>query len=362
MLKFGRQELHDLPAYKIQFPYKELHSDKITKLDANESSINAGVGDGIFNGLDINRYPDPEASELCELIAEECGVRPETIVVGNGSDELINNLMVCFYGQRVVIPDITYPVYSHFAKIYRISLETFPLTSDTFDFPEDVGSYYKRLTPDLSFFSYPNNPTGNCFDSEKIETLVRENPRTLFVIDEAYVEYSQKTLIALVHEYRNVALLRTLSKAWGLAGIRIGYVIANDDVANLLRKIRLPYNLNSISQKIACGILRSQRDWMLSSAKATIEERTFLLNEFAALNGLRAFPSDANFVFVKLEVGLDIEKLREDLISKGIFLRFFSYAHDNYIRFSIGKRAENIKALHALKEVCLTSQPTRSEA
>ena len=361
MLKFGRQDLHDLPAYKIQFPYKHERTDGITKLDANESSSAARIEDGVFIDLDINRYPDPEASELCELIAKQSGVRPETIVVGNGSDELINNLMVCFFGQRIIIPNITYPVYSHFATIYKLSLRTFPLANDTFDFPEDVGSYYKHFGPDLSFISYPNNPTGNCFDRNKIEMLIRENPGTLFVIDEAYLEYSQKTLVSLVDEFRNVAVLRTLSKAWGLAGLRLGYIIANVNVADLLKKVRLPYNLNSIAQKVACEVLKNQRDQMLSGVKATVEERDFLSNEFAAMNGFSVFPSDANFLFAKLEVGLDIAKLREELMSKGIFLRFFSYPPDlNFVRFSVGKRAENVRAMHALRKACLASQLKRN--
>lgn len=352
MREFGRKSLGNVNEYRVSFPYNNASIGSI-KLDANESTYCHDLGGVNFNEIELNRYPDPDARALCVQIADTIGVDPNWIIVGNGSDEIINNLMVCFAGTRMLIPDVTYPVYSHFADIYDVERCVFPLTTPDFELPSDLESYYSRYKPSISFFSYPNNPTGNCFAREDIESVIARNRETLFIVDEAYYDFSAKTLLPLVKKYENLAVLRTFSKGWSLAGLRLGYLVANDDVVRMLKKVRLPYNLSSITQTIAANILAEGKSTVDEYIDRTVQERAWLKQELRKHPAFSVVSSEANFVFFKVNIPIDAITLKVGLNEHDVYLRIFEYpGRGVFIRFTVGEHSQNISALNALVLIC----------
>lgn len=351
----GRKDLLDLQIVKFDFDYSRITDKNIAKLDANEldnnlSSAIAALAAESIRSSDFGRYPDPNSSVIKKLISEDLRVSPDNIVVGNGSDELLNNLFLGFYGMKAMIPDVSYAVYYHLSKLNNIDLVPIQLTKD-FDLPLDILDQMKSEEPDIVFLSYPNNPTGTLFNVEIIKNLIESFPQTAFIIDEAYYEFSEKTFIEYAMGCSNVMILRTFSKIFSLAGLRIGYAISNNGLIDILNKTKLIYSVNALSQNIFPAIyplLKSN----LQATKQHIEvERVFYEKAFADLLNIPIIQSAANFIFIPLPEHLNVSDLKTFLKANNIYVRFFSYpSRGNFMRFSLGSQKHNYEAFSFIEK------------
>lgn len=290
----------------------------------------------------FNRYPDAQALALRQAIADYVHVPSDSILLGNGSDELILAILLSFggWGRRMVYPVPTFSIYGILTQVSGgIKREVF--LED--DFQLSARKIMKEY-PDVVFIAYPNNPTGNCFDHNEIMEIIRTS-RGVVVIDEAYFEFSQKTFLPLIKEYENVIILRTFSKAFGLAGLRIGYMVASPVLIREVAKVKLPYNVNTLSQQTAYILLKNVR--MVNKFVGQIKsERLRLVKELASM--VRTFPSETNFIFFQHERA---HELCAYLLKKKILIRNFSESYlKDYARVTVGTPQENKKFLMEMKK------------
>ncbi len=333
--KLVKPNIRSLKAYKAEeIPCK-------VKLDANESPY----GSRVLKSVMTNRYPDPEASALRKIAAREYKVKPENLLHGNGSDELIYNLITTF-GGPVLYPVPTFSMYGIISQALgeeRIEIELdkkFDLDADGFL------RTIKKRKPKLIFLSSPNNPTGNCFSSSRIMKIIKES-KGLVVVDEAYQPFSEKKqFLPLLRKYKKLIVLRTLSKI-GLAGLRVGFMAADPEIVNEVNKVRLPFNLNSLSQTVALEALKNKKQ-MNSGIRSIISERKKLLKEMKKVSGVTAYPSDANFILFKVQNG---DKIYNDLLKKGILIRNMKGIFEGCLRVTVGTPKENTAFLKALRQL-----------
>ncbi|NTU41570.1 MAG: histidinol-phosphate transaminase [Nitrospirales bacterium] len=313
------------------------------KLDANESPYSLALKGLSFDTL--NRYPDPEARALKKILAKELKVIPEEILLGNGSDEIISYLISTF-GGPVLYPTPTFSMYGIISQSLDVRHGGIPLNKE-FDLDlERMLTAIKKNKPKLVFLSTPNNPTGNCFSTEAILRIV-EATQGIVVVDEAYQPFSSKTgFLPLLKDYKNMAILRTLSKI-GLAGIRLGYLAADEGIIAEVNKVRLPYNINTLSQAVACEAMKNKKQ-LDKHIKAIISERERLFSGLEETKGVKPFPSEANFILFRVK---DAEGVHKKLIRKGVLVRNLSGVIKDSLRVTIGTPDENSLFLEALRKV-----------
>ncbi len=319
------------------------------KLDIMESpydlppGIKSKIKDAVQR-IHFNLYPDPEASTLKEGLADYTGVSPDMILVGNGSDELILYLLLCFGGEgrRAIFPEPTFSMYSTLAKITGTESYPVPL-GEGFELNDYEIIDRAKEKPSIVFIAYPNNPTGDCFKREKVLRIIRETD-SLVVIDEAYYEFSKEGFAADLSAYKNLVIIRTFSKCFGLAGIRCGYLMADAEVISWLNKVRLPYNLNSLSQEIAV-ILLAEKAWMEKITGEIICQRDWLYNELLKIQGIKPYQSKTNFIYFETD---NPDKVYSRLLADGILIKQVSAG----LRVTIGKAEENQEFLDKLIFSC----------
>ena len=332
---------------------QELSPVKI-KLDANEfpysltRDMEKELAD-LLEKMAFNRYPDPQAAKIREIAARSLGVEPEMVMFGNGSDELIQILLIALAGgkPKAVVPVPTFTMYEISASFLGYQVSRVPLDAD---FDLDVPAILhaaKRGQPKVLFLSYPNNPTGNCFSADRIKTLLEEFPG-LVVIDEAYYHFSRRSFLPYLADYANLVVSRSMSKI-GLAGLRVGFLIGHKDLVAQLMKVKLPYNLGLLSQRAAFMAI-SNMGPIEVKVQEVIEERENLLPELNALPGLRPYPSQANFILFKVDGDADL--VHSFLLDKGISIRNLGSVPGlrGCLRVTLGKPGENRAFLEALKE------------
>lgn len=313
-------------------------------LDANENAFGSPLD------TDYNRYPDPQQLVVKEKISRIKGVPVPNIFLGNGSDEAIDLLfrIFCEPGKdnAIILPP-TYGMYEVCAAMNDVKIKQAPLTSD---YQLDLDAIEAAIDPftKLIFICSPNNPTGNSIRRSDVEVILN-NFDGLVVIDEAYINYSrQKTFIAELVEYPNLVILQTLSKAWGLAGLRLGMAFAGGPVIDYMNKVKYPYNISTASQQLALDALENVsviNDW----TQITVEQREWLSQQLTQLPfTITVYPSDANFVLVKMT---NARRIYEYLSAKGIIVRDRSKVIlcDDCLRITIGTPEENLQLLTALK-------------
>jgi histidinol-phosphate aminotransferase len=349
---------------RAQVPYQtgpELRPIPRVKLDANESPFS--LGEALRGELaaefaravadvELHRYPDPTARELRGLLARDFGVAEEQILIANGSDEAIQllQMVVAGPGASLAIPVPTFAMYAIGARAMGIRVAEVPLGED---FVLDASRFLdtlRREQPRLVFLACPNNPTGNLFDPGAVEAILTacagRDCHALVVVDEAYVHYSGQSFLPRLGALPNLVILRTLSKI-GLAGIRLGILIASTDVVREVNKVRMPYNVNALSQAAARVVL-AHGDVVAQRAAVIVKERERVLAALGAVRGVRVFPSQANFVLVRTRRPADA--VCADLLSRGIVVRNFSRAPGlaDCLRVTIGAPEENDAFLDAL--------------
>lgn len=349
---------------RVQVPYHigpEPTPGRRVKLDANESPF--ALGEALRGKLaaefaraladvELHRYPDPTARELRGLLGRDLSVSAEQILVANGSDEAIQllQMVVAGPGAVVAIPVPTFVMYAIGARSLGIRVAEVPLGEGfTLDVPRFLEVVHHEQ-PRLVFLAWPNNPTGNLFEPSAVEGILRacagRDCHALVVVDEAYVHYSGQSFLSRLAEFPNLVILRTLSKV-GLAGIRLGFLMASPDVVREVNKVRMPYNVNALSQAAARVVL-AHGDVVAQHAAVIVAERNRVLAALGTMPGVTAFPSRANFVLVRTRRPGDAVFLA--LLAQGVVVRDFSRAPHlaNCLRVTIGGREENDAFLDAL--------------
>ena len=311
-------------------------------LDANENPYPS----------DYHRYPDPHQKELKNKIARLKNVQADQVFIGNGSDEAIDLLFRAFCEPGVdeaLAPQPTYGMYAVSAAINNITMKAVPLTRG-FDLDVSATLAACSARTKLLFLCSPNNPSGNLLSVDGVTALIK-NFRGLVIIDEAYIDFaSQPGWLPVLNAYPNVVVLQTLSKAWGLAGLRLGLAFASAPIISILDKIKPPYNINTISQRVA---LLQLDDVARKNQEVTeiLEQRKWLATELRALNCVKhIYPSEANFLLVRVTAAGDVYR---QLTAKGIVVRDRSNVQwcDNCLRITVGTPTENQRLIDELKQI-----------
>lgn len=335
-------------------PYSVPHIDCQIKLDGNESpfSLPEDVQDQVnkaLNEIEVNRYPDPEAERLIEIISRGSEFPKTGILLGNGSDELIGMLITTFTSGtgKVLCPAPSFSMYKLTALAMGAEVLEIPL-NEKFDIDLDPTiKVIEEEDPDLIFLASPNNPTGNMYSASKIAEIISV-AKGVVVVDEAYSDFSGYTFLPLVKECENLVILRTLSKV-GFAGLRVGMLFAGDNLVSEINKVRYPYNINSLSQVVSEVVLENH-EFVSESIQLIVRERDRVYKTLSEIEGITAYPSDANFIFFKVE---DADSLFSTLVEKDILIRNFNRPGrlQNCMRVTIGTPQENDAFLSALTEI-----------
>lgn len=300
-----------------------------------------------------SRYPDFVPLQLQKNLAAFAGWEVDGVIAGNGSNELIQALLMVTIGegQRVLICEPTFALYRQITTILGGEILSAPLTPElTFDVSAIVNAI-RMFSPDVTIICSPNNPTG-CTLSESDLRMVLSESRGLVVVDEAYHEFARQTAVRLLRAHSNLVVLRTFSKAMALAGLRVGYLLASRELTTEIRKSVLPYNLNAFSQTTAEVAIEMYADELQPLVDKIIEERERLFSLLSRLKGLAPVASQANFIVVRSE--LNPQTVFEQLLRRDILVRdVSSYPMlKHYFRVSVGTPEENDKLIAALQETC----------
>ena len=319
-------------------------------LDANENSLGSTFNE--IKDLNLNRYPDPNQNDLRDLISAYLDVSKENLFFGVGSDEIIDLLIriFCEPGKdKILIPEPTYGMYKVTADINNVPAVRVLLNDD---FQIDLKEINKNFTRDIKiiFLCSPNNPTGNLLRKDDVLGLCKKN-NSIVIVDEAYIDFAESfSLINEVGNYPNLVVMRTFSKAWGLAGARLGYCVANEEIVKILFKVKAPYNINSLT-RFALGKALNNVKLKNSYVKTIIEERENLKKELLLLPGVsKVFDSDANFLLIKCT---NAKTILKKLAERKIIIRDRSSQPklEGCLRISVGTKEENKILLNALKGI-----------
>ncbi|XLS27483.1 histidinol-phosphate transaminase [Flavobacteriaceae bacterium M23B6Z8] len=311
-------------------------------LDANENPFTNGV----------NRYPDPQQRDLKALLAEQKGVNTAQILLGNGSDEVLDLLFRAFCNpgiDSVITMPPTYGMYKVLAATNAIQAKEVLLTTE---FEMDLPAVLNAITPEVKmiFVCSPNNPSGNVINTNSIKSLL-QSFNGLVVIDEAYIDFTQqKSWIKSLSEYPNLVVTQTLSKAYGMAGIRLGICYASEEIISILNKIKPPYNVNKLTQQRAFDRVQAI-DKVKQEVIKIIDQRDIIQDALKRIDFVTTiYPSEANFILAKVD---NASRRYDQLLNLGIVVRNRSTQPlcENCLRFTVGTEQENKKLIAALYKI-----------
>ena len=357
ILALARADLVAMPGYEPVEPVDVaacrlgIPEDQIVKLDGNENPYGPSprVAEDLARFPYYHIYPDPEQRRAREVIAQYVGVYPEMVVAGSGSDELLDLVARLFLspGDVVLNAPPTFGMYPFLTQLYSARLVETPRRED---FSLDLPAIEAALNggAKLLFLASPNNPTGNTLSRDELERLL--SYRKVVVVDEAYIEFAGESFVDMVEEHDNLIVARTFSKWAGLAGLRAGYSVFPRPLADIVRKIKMPYNLNAAAE---AAILASLEDvaTLRQRAAAIVSERERLQQHLAELSWLRPYPSQANFLLCKVR-GLAAREVRDRLRDRGVLVRHFDAPGvRDCLRISVGKPEHTDRLLTALAEI-----------
>lgn len=340
--EFVRENIKSLQPYSsARDEFKDASSDMVF-IDANENPFDNG----------LNRYPDPQQNLVKDELSKVKGIAKEQILLGNGSDEVLDLIFRVFCEPKedaVIALPPTYGMYKVLANTNNVELINIPLLES---FQPNVEEIIRQQTSNtkILFLCSPNNPTANSFNADKVEKLLKEF-QGIVVIDEAYIDFSTKeSWLSRLNEFPNLIVTQTLSKAYGLAGIRLGICYASQEIISILNKIKPPYNVNQLTQEAALNGLKRQEK-VNQEIESIIEERNQLIKDLQEIELVKEiYPSDANFLLVRVD---DADKRYDQLIEQGIVVRNRSnqVLCENCLRFTIGTKNENKKLINTLKSL-----------
>lgn len=332
-MKYLKEEFKNLK------PYHSKHISEGIILNANESPLNIPKGilekfKSVLDDVNFNRYPDTDNLKLKEAIAKSYGIEIDNVCVGVGSDEMLNLIFkaVISKGDKVVVPYPSFTMYKQLgfyagASVIEVELDN--------AFNYDIGLFVEKIKkhdPKLIFLCVPNNPTGTSLSNSEIEKVLKE-ANGLVVVDEAYAEFDDKTALDLIKKYNNLIVLRTFSKAFRLASIRTGYAISTKENIEMLNVVKMPYNLNVLSNEMAILAIKNKALILdnIIEIKKELEETYNILKGL----GIEVYPSKANFLWCKLD-----DRIKKALEENKVYIRSIAFKDQMYSRITIGSSLE----------------------
>lgn len=342
------QKLRDLA------PYDPTEGMPRVKLDANESFIK--LPDEIMKKVMsvveqvlLNRYPDPGTHKLRKVAADYFSIKPEQIIAGNGSDELISIIVNCFLekGSKILVTKPDFSMYAFYAQMAEVEVVAIDKTNRKIDVDELINAAIKNNVKAV-FFSNPCNPTGTGITREQVLEIAKALPEVLVVADEAYMDFWNQSVIGDIESLDNLIVLRTCSKAFGLAGVRLGFAIAKKEIIDLIMKAKSPFNINSVTQAVATVVLQ-EKEFLKNAINDIINSRESLQNELEKLaekmpDKLKVLPSCANFVLVESEY---TDVVFNELVKSDIVIRKFP----GIMRITAGTKAENEELVKEISNI-----------
>ena len=298
------------------------------------------------NRWDLNGYPNTYSNGLREALGELYGLDKDNFIAGNGSDEMLDVTFKTFtnWGDNSVVPVPSYTLYDYFVEMNGGKAHEVDLTED---FQLDVDEIVKQDAK-VAIMPSPNNPTGNCFRQKDIEEILSRF-NGIVVVDEAYAEYADDAMIRRVDEFDNLVVLRTFSKAYAMAALRVGYAAANRKLADMMMRVKIPYSLNMVSEGAAIAAVKDQ-DFIRRSVEMVREQRPKLDAGLRKL-GFETFPSDSNFILARAPI--DHKELVQGLKERGVLIRDFGAKRrtENCVRTTVGTAELNAILLEKAEEV-----------
>ncbi len=348
MSKFLKSSLQSFEAYT---PGEQPQDKKYIKLNTNESPF--PPSEGVVKAIneqeikDLRLYCDPECKKLRKAVADLYNVDECNVFLSNGSDDILNFAFMAYGEKGAAFPDITYGFYSVFAELYGIETDIIPLKED---FTINYEAFYSQNK--LVVIANPNAPTGIELPLSVIEEIIINNPESVVLVDEAYVDFGGTSAIELTKKYKNLLVCSTFSKSRSLAGARLGFAIADAELISDLEKIKYstnPYNINRLTQ-IAGLVAIKENSYYMDNCKKIIQNREFTTNELFKL-GFEILPSKANFIFAKSEK-IGGEELYLKLKEKGVLVRHFTSERiKDFNRITIGSKPEMESFIQAVKDI-----------
>lgn len=352
-LKPFPRELPDLAVEEIK---ARLGLDKVYKLSFNENSYGpspAAVEAMQRAACGVNFYPSSYGLELTRALAGEYGVDPDNLILSNGADEMINLVAQTFAGpgDKVIFPSPSFGAYAIAARVVGAEPIAVPLTG----YGVDLNSMLDNVSEEvkLIYVCNPNNPTGTMLSLDDVEGFLREIPPHIMVIfDEAYMEFTgdpeKLTAVNLINRYENIGIIRTFSKIYGLAGARVGYLIAGREIIDAVHRVRPPFNVNGVAQAGALAALKDHQ-YIQKMREINNTQREYLESEIKRL-GMSYIPSCTNFIF--MNTGRDAGVVYEELARRGIVVRPGSqFGENNFIRVTVGSEEANREFINALEQI-----------
>ena len=343
------------PDYKSLVPYTpgEQLNYKVIKLNTNESpfppspKVKEAISGELIDSLRL--YSDPEVKLLRKAIADEFGVEAENVFVGNGSDDVLafSIMGFCGRGGEMCCPDISYGFYPVYADIFGVNLEEIPLEADL---SIDAKKYCNKGKTVV--IANPNAPTGLALDPDEIEMIIASNQNNVVIIDEAYMDFCKTSCVALVKKYKNLLVCRTFSKSHSLAGMRVGYGLADKELIDDLNRLKFsfnPYNMNSVAIAAASAAIADNEYYGKNTDKIIeIREKT---KERLSEIGFEGTDSKSNFLFEKHKT-VPAETLYNELRKRGILVRYFSKPRiSDRLRITVGSQSDMDALVSALEEI-----------
>lgn len=347
-MKYIRKSIQELKEYTVPQDKYEV------KLNQNESpydvpkSLKEEIIKRIMN-MDWNRYPSKTAIPLVEAISGYTNFPKEGIVAANASNEILQGVFqtICNTGDKLVAISPGFAIYPYLSKIMDLNLIEVPLLED---FSFDVPTIIKEgRDAKMVVLALPNNPTGTTISIKEIEEIA-QNTNGIFVVDEAYYEFSKKTAISLLDKYDNIIIIRTLSKAFGLAGLRLGYLLTNAEIASAVQKAKLPFSVGIFGQ-IAGKVLLQKNEYIKDVVKKILDEKEKVFSKLEQIATIEPVPSYTNFILFRTQK-IPGKELFDEMYRRGVLLRFFDTPRlKNTLRITIGKPDQNELFIKTLKEV-----------
>ncbi len=328
-------------------PYEPINGNYRIRLDANESFFNLPEEikeeiKNIIDQMDFNRYPDPTAKKLTAAFSDYYGLNPDNITVTNGSDEMLYLLASAMLEKesRVVVVNPDFSMYGFYSFLSENAVYTYQKNDELNINVDDLVAFAEENIADMIIFSNPCNPTGRGITADDARKLIKKCENCLVVLDEAYMDFWSEPLLKEAHEYDNLIVLKTASKAVGAAGIRLGFAVANSSITKALRAIKSPYNVNSLSQEIGTCIyshkemLQKHRDEIFSNTRELYIQLKKIIENYQL--PMKIYEPCANFVFLETDKA---DKIYEFMLENSVAVRYFKEAQA--LRITTGSQEQN---------------------
>lgn len=358
MEKLVRKEVLELSPYEVKSPRKLISPENVIKLDLNENfAVEADVTKklllDIAQDVDVRSYPAPYGSMAIKAISEFLRFSESEIAVGNGADEVLDLLMKIFIktDSKVLIVEPTFSMYRYFTELYGGKTVAVPLRPN---FELDIAGVLEKIDEGISLVMLcsPNNPTGNQFRERDVKQILQEFNGPV-IVDESYIDFAPQSFVEWVRQFDNFVILRTFSKAFGLAGIRFGFLVSNRSIVKYVKRVTSPFNVNVVAQRVIALALKHW-NYFKERIRYVTEEREWVRSNLNSIDGITPYPSHANFVLFKIAIAnLSSSAVASKLEGKGILVKDLGALPllSNCIRVTVGTHHMNNVFCMALRDI-----------